>query len=60
MDDIVSDEVDIVQEALKRISDKEAFERTFRIRQAMQLQLSNSFLPESEWVKFEEVFIYLA
>ena len=54
-DDIICDEIDIVQEALKRVSDQDAFDRTFRIRRAMQLQLSNSSLPREEWVKYEEV-----
>lgn len=54
-DDIISDEIDIVQEALTRISDQEAFDRTFRIRRAMQLQLTNSELPEPEWIRWEDV-----
>lgn len=55
-DDILSDENDVVQEAIKRLSDQQMFDRTFRIRRAMQLQLSNSSLPEAEWIKFEEVY----
>lgn len=56
-DDILSDGSEVVQEAIKRLSDQELFDRTFRIRRAMQLQLTNSTLPESEWVKFEEVSV---
>lgn len=40
----------VVQEALKRISDKEQFDRTFRIRRAMQLQMQHDELPKEEWV----------
>lgn len=54
-DDIITDEIDIVREALKRLPDQAAFDRTFRLRRAMQLQLTNSILPEDEWTRYEEV-----
>ena len=54
-DDIISDEIDIVEEAIRRLPDKEAFDRTFRIRRAMQLQMLNSELPREEWTRIEEV-----
>lgn len=54
-DDILNDEIDIVKEAISRLSDHEAFERTFRIRRAMQLELSNSSLPEAEWTRYDQV-----
>lgn len=38
-----------VQEALRRISDKDQFDRTFRVRRAMQLQMAHEELPREEW-----------
>jgi ubiquinol-cytochrome c reductase subunit 7 len=49
----------IVREALKRISDKEVFDRTFRIRRAMQLDLLKEELPKEEWIRRETDVPYL-
>ena len=54
-DDIISENDPIIQEALKRISDKEMFDRTFRLRRAIQLNLNHDVLPKSEYTKPEEV-----
>jgi ubiquinol-cytochrome c reductase subunit 7 len=48
-----------VQEALKRISDKEQFDRTFRIRRAMQLQMQHDELPREEWITAKTDTAYL-
>ena len=49
-DDIISEEMPVVQEALKRITDKQQFDRTFRIRRAMQLQMQHDVLPKEHWI----------
>lgn len=58
-DDILSEEMSQVQEALKRITDKQQFDRTFRIRRAMQLQMHHDELPREEWVTRETDESYL-
>ena len=45
----------MIQEALKRLSDKEAFDRTFRLRRAIQLNLNHDVLSASEQTKSEQV-----
>ena len=57
-DDIISENDPVIQEALKRLSDKEAFDRTFRLRRAIQLNLNHDTLPTSEQTKPEEVKIF--
>lgn len=54
-DDIISENDPVIQEALLRLSDKEAFDRTFRLRRAIQLNLNHDILPKSEQTKPEEV-----
>lgn len=54
-DDIISENDPVIQEALKRLSDKEMFDRTFRLRRAIQLNLNHDVLPKSEHTKPEEV-----
>jgi ubiquinol-cytochrome c reductase subunit 7 len=54
-DDIISENDPVIQEALKRLSDKEAFDRTFRLRRAIQLNLNHDVLPPSEQTKPEQV-----
>lgn len=54
-DDLLPAENPVVQEALKRISDKEAFDRTFRLRRAVQLYMSHSELAPHEQISFEKV-----
>lgn len=54
-DDIISENDPVIQEALKRLSDKEMFDRTFRLRRAIQLNLNHDVLPKSEQTKPEEV-----
>lgn len=56
-DDIISENDPVIQEALKRLSDKEAFDRTFRLRRAIQLNLNHDVLPLSEQTKPGEVKI---
>jgi len=54
-DDIISENDPVIQEALKKLSDKEAFDRTFRLRRAIQLNLNHDVLSPSEQTKPQEV-----
>lgn len=59
-DDIISENDPVIQEALLRLSDKDAFDRTFRLRRAIQLNLNHDVLPKSEQTKPEEVTITIS
>lgn len=53
-DDIIPEEHEIVYEALKRLTDKEMFDRTFRLRRAVQLSMTKETLPPEEWIPLEK------
>lgn len=54
-DDLIPEEHDVVYEAMKRLSDREMFDRTFRLRRAVQLDATKGFLPREEWIRPEDV-----
>lgn len=54
-DDIIPIEHQIVKEALDRLSDKELFDRNFRLRRAVQLHLTKEHLPKDEWSTIDKV-----
>ncbi|RDH34198.1 ubiquinol-cytochrome C reductase complex 14kD subunit-domain-containing protein [Aspergillus welwitschiae] len=54
-DDLIPEENDVVQKALKRLPPKEAYDRIFRIRRAFQCSISHTLLPAAEQTKPEEV-----
>ena len=58
-DDLIQEESEVVQLALKRLSPKESYERVYRMRRATQLSLQHKLLPNSEWTKPEEDKPYL-
>jgi ubiquinol-cytochrome c reductase subunit 7 len=41
-DDLISEENDVVQKALKRLPPKVAYDRVYRLRRAMQVRNSNN------------------
>ncbi|EHY55724.1 Cytochrome b-c1 complex subunit 7 [Exophiala dermatitidis] len=59
-DDLIPEENDIVQLALKRLSPKESYDRIFRLRRAFQCSLSHQLLPAEEQTKPEEDVRYLS
>ncbi|MCJ1444646.1 MAG: Cytochrome b-c1 complex subunit 7 [Stictis urceolatum] len=59
IDDLIPEENDTVQLALKRLPPDEAYNRVFRIRRAMQLSLSHQLLPKEQQTKPEEDDLYL-
>ncbi|TKA70263.1 hypothetical protein B0A55_07760 [Friedmanniomyces simplex] len=58
-DDLIPEESESVQLALKRLPPKEAYDRVFRMRRAFQCSLAHQLLPQNEWTKAEEDVAYL-
>ncbi|KAF2740690.1 14 kDa subunit of cytochrome bd ubiquinol oxidase [Polyplosphaeria fusca] len=58
-DDLIPEENDIVQLALKRLPPKEAYDRVFRLRRAFQCSVTHHLLPKEEWTKPDEDRPYL-
>lgn len=58
-DDLISEDNETVQLALKRLSPKENYDRVYRLRRAAQLSLSHTLLPKSQWTKPEEDVPYI-
>ncbi|KAL5000692.1 cytochrome b-c1 complex subunit 7 [Aspergillus recurvatus] len=59
-DDLIPEESDTVQTALKRLPPKEAYDRIFRIRRAFQCSVSHTLLPPAEHIKPHEDVEYLS
>ncbi|OAL48684.1 14 kDa subunit of cytochrome bd ubiquinol oxidase [Pyrenochaeta sp. DS3sAY3a] len=59
-DDLIPEENDVVQTALKRLSPQEAYERVFRLRRALQLSMSHQLLPKEEWTTEKQDSNYLS
>ncbi|KAL8939926.1 MAG: hypothetical protein Q9216_003083 [Gyalolechia sp. 2 TL-2023] len=59
VDDLIPEESDTVQLALKRLPPKEAYDRVFRLRRAFQCSLSHQLLPKDQQTKPEEDYLYL-
>ncbi|KAI9367549.1 cytochrome b-c1 complex subunit 7 [Aspergillus egyptiacus] len=59
-DDLIPEESDVVQKALKRLPPKEAYDRIFRIRRAFQCSVSHTLLSPSEHTKPEDDIPYLS
>ncbi|KAJ2964156.1 hypothetical protein NQZ79_g1021 [Umbelopsis isabellina] len=61
-DDLIVEENDVTQEALRRLTlanPREAYDRVYRLRVAQQCSLSHTLLPEAQWTKPEEDVRYL-
>lgn len=54
-DDLIPEEHDTVYEAMQRLTDKEMFDRTFRLRRAAQLNLTKEVLPPEQWTSVDQV-----
>ncbi|KAJ0420770.1 cytochrome b-c1 complex subunit 7 [Aspergillus carlsbadensis] len=59
-DDLIPEETETVQTALKRLPPKEAYDRIFRIRRAFQCSISHTLLPLEEHTKPSEDVEYLS
>ena len=58
-DDLFEEERESVQLALKRLGNKERHDRIYRIRRAVQLDITKKILPKDQWTKPEEDVAYL-
>ncbi|KAI8374362.1 cytochrome b-c1 complex subunit 7 [Radiomyces spectabilis] len=61
-DDLLAEESEVVQEALRRLeiaNPKEAYDRAYRLRVAQQCSLSHQLLPQAQWVTPKEDVRYL-
>ncbi|RCI16016.1 hypothetical protein L249_1974 [Ophiocordyceps polyrhachis-furcata BCC 54312] len=58
-DDLIEEEREAVQIALKRLTPKEAYDRVFRIRRSTQLSYQHKLLPREQWTKPQEDLPYL-
>ncbi|KAJ5474631.1 Ubiquinol-cytochrome c reductase complex 14 kDa protein [Penicillium sp. IBT 31633x] len=59
-DDLIPEESENVQKAIKRLPAKAAYDRVFRIRRAFQCSISHTLLPANEQTKPEEDVEYLS
>ncbi|EED23667.1 ubiquinol-cytochrome c reductase complex 14 kDa protein [Talaromyces stipitatus ATCC 10500] len=59
-DDLIPEESELVQQAIKRLPAKEAYDRVFRLRRAFQCSISHTLLPAAEQTKPEEDVEYLS
>lgn len=58
-DDLIPEENDVVQQAIKRLPAQENYDRIYRMRRAVQLSLQHKLLPKDQWTKPEEDSPYL-
>ncbi|KAH6891443.1 cytochrome b-c1 complex subunit 7 [Thelonectria olida] len=58
-DDLLEEENDTAQKALKRLSAKESYERIYRIRRAVQCSYQHKLLPKEQWVTQQSDARYL-
>ncbi|KAH7325857.1 cytochrome b-c1 complex subunit 7 [Stachybotrys elegans] len=58
-DDLLEEEREATQIALKRLSPKEQYERIYRIRRSTQLSYQHKILPRDQWTKPHEDIRYL-
>ncbi|DAA74638.1 TPA_exp: Cytochrome b-c1 complex subunit 7 [Trichophyton benhamiae CBS 112371] len=59
-DDLIPEDNDTVQLALKRLPPKEAYDRMYRIRRAVQCSVEHQLLPEKDHTKPEDDVRYLS
>jgi len=58
-DDLLTEEHDIAQKALGRMSERDSYDRIYRLKRGHQLACIHQILPKSEWTKQEEDNRYL-
>ena len=54
-DDLIEEESENVQAALKRLAPRETYDRVFRLRRAIMCDYQHKLLPKDQWTKPEEV-----
>lgn len=58
-DDLIQEENDIVQTAIKRLPEDESYARVYRIIRAHQQELTHHLLPKNQWTTAEEDVPYM-
>jgi len=58
-DDLLVEENPQVQRALTRLTEREKYDRAFRLKRASQASVLHQHLPKDEWLKSEEDNRYL-
>ncbi|KAI8633713.1 14 kDa subunit of cytochrome bd ubiquinol oxidase [Xylariaceae sp. FL1651] len=58
-DDLIAEEDEDVVKAVSRLPPKEAFDRIYRLRRAIQCSVAQQLLPKDQWTKPEEDVPYL-
>ncbi|KII88744.1 hypothetical protein PLICRDRAFT_41969 [Plicaturopsis crispa FD-325 SS-3] len=58
-DDLLVEERDDVQRALKRLTPREAYDRAYRLKLASHASVQHANLPKEQWVRAEEDVRYL-
>jgi ubiquinol-cytochrome c reductase subunit 7 len=58
-DDLIPDEGELVQEALRRLTPDQYYERVFRFRRAINLSIKKEELPKEHWTTAEADVAYL-
>ncbi|KAM3427902.1 hypothetical protein NHJ13734_008816 [Beauveria thailandica] len=53
-DDLLEEEREAVQIAIKRLSSQESYDRIYRIRRATQCSYQHKLLPKEDWTKPED------
>ena len=56
-DDIIDDEHEVVQEAIRRLPEQAQFDRMFRLKRAIQVHINRDVLPTEEWTRPEKVIL---
>ncbi|KAI0206924.1 cytochrome b-c1 complex subunit 7 [Astrocystis sublimbata] len=59
-DDLIIEENETVLKALSRLPPKEAYDRVYRLRRAVQCSVTHKLLPKDQWTKPEEDIRYLS
>jgi ubiquinol-cytochrome c reductase subunit 7 len=54
-DDLLEEENDVAQKALKRLNNRESYERIYRIRRAVQCSYQHKLLPKEQWTTTAQV-----
>ncbi|GAA5860632.1 hypothetical protein JCM8547_005482 [Rhodosporidiobolus lusitaniae] len=58
-DDILIEESQVAKKALGRLSEREAYDRAFRLRTASMCSIAHEELPKDKWIKPSEDVRYL-
>jgi ubiquinol-cytochrome c reductase subunit 7 len=58
-DDLIPEENEIVQEALRRLTPQQRAERLYRFRRALNINVKKTALPQEQWIQPQEDVSYL-